>query len=111
LLDIVFNLSMIIDRFSTGLFIMLVVIITNETFHKDQKSIVFRQDRNYYLPIIILFLSILSILIMMYLSYLKEKDSSPLIHFIRTLHDFITYGIAFIWLGGSSYYAYKELKD
>jgi len=111
LLDLVFNLSMIIDRFFTGLFIILVVIFTNEMFHKDQKSIIFRQDRISYLPIIILFLWILNMLIMMYLSYLKEIDNSPLIHFIRTLHNFITYGNTFFWLGGASYYAYKELKD
>jgi len=111
LLEVVINLSLIIDRFITGIFIILVVVFTNKTFHKDQKSIVFRQDRLSYLPFIILFISIFNMFIAMYLSYLKEMENSPLIHFIRTLYDFIAYGIAFFWLGGSSYYAFKELKD
>ena len=99
ILDVVFNLSLLIERFFTGLFIVFVVIFSNETFHKDKKSIIFQHNRISFLPYITLLLSILNMIIMIYLGYVKEVDNSQIIHIIRNIFNFSSYGIAFFWLG------------
>ncbi|MFX1276266.1 MAG: hypothetical protein ACFFAT_14665 [Promethearchaeota archaeon] len=109
--DILFDLNAVVDRIFTGLSMILVVIFTNETFHKEQKSIILHQDRESYLPIIFLIFSLINFIIMIMLSVLKLVDNSSLeIHYIRVAHDCFSAIMVFFWLGGSSYHAYKEIK-
>ena len=111
IMTITVNLDYIIDSILTGLFLIFMVLFTNYTFHKDQKSIIFHQKRTSYLPKIVLYTSIFNITITVILNFFKQVSTSPEIHYIRLIYNFISYLVVFIWLGWSSHTAYLTIKD
>jgi len=111
IMTITVNLDYIIDSILTGLFLILIILFTNYTFHKEQKSIVFHHKHLSYLPNIVLIVSVFNVFITIILNFFRQINFSPEIHYLRLFYNFLTYFIVFIWLGGSSYSAYLNLKN